>query len=301
NGKSAPCLVLFSPIAHENLHDRNLPDGSEDNTRLELYTAAMAEVAKANNVRFVDLYKPSRELYAKAAKPLTINGVHLNEHGNEEIAKVIDASLFLNVPVRDAKAIEKIHQAVLDKNFYWFERYRVLDGYNVYGSRAFEKYADKQSNYEDQQREMEILDVMTANRDQRIWAVAQGKDVKVDDSNTPPYIPVKTNKPGPGPNGEHLFLRGEEAIEKMTVARGMKVTLFASEKELPELPKPVQMQFDTGGRLWVAVWPSYPHWKPGEEMNDKILIFEDTRGTGKADKVTVFADHLHCPTGFEFY
>jgi putative heme-binding domain-containing protein len=51
----------------------------------------------------------------------------------------------------------------------------------------------------------------------------------------------------------------------------------------------------------VAVWPSYPHWKPKEEMNDKILIFEDTKGTGKADKCTVFADHLHCPTGFEFY
>ena len=36
-------------------------------------------------------------------------------------------------------------------------------------------------------------------------------------------------------------------------------------------------------------------------MNDKILIFEDTKGTGKADKMTVFADHLNCPTGFEFY
>src|SRR5262249_16359633 len=36
-------------------------------------------------------------------------------------------------------------------------------------------------------------------------------------------------------------------------------------------------------------------------MNDKILILEDTKGTGKADKCTVFADHLHCPTGFAFY
>src|SRR5262249_58443464 len=26
NGKTAPRLVLFSPIAHENLRDRNLPD-----------------------------------------------------------------------------------------------------------------------------------------------------------------------------------------------------------------------------------------------------------------------------------
>jgi hypothetical protein len=36
-------------------------------------------------------------------------------------------------------------------------------------------------------------------------------------------------------------------------------------------------------------------------MNDKLLIFEDTKGTGKADKMTVFADGLHCPTGFEFW
>ena len=150
------------------------------------------------------------------------------------------------------------------------------------------------------QREMEVLDVMTANRDRRIWAVAQGGDLKVDDSNTPPFIPVQTNKPGAGPNGEHLFLDGDEAITQMTVAKGMKVNLFASEKEFPELAKPVQMSFDARGRLWVAAWPTYPHWKPKEEMNDKLLIFEDTDGDGKADNARRFADRLHCPTGFEF-
>src|SRR5439155_14951115 len=90
NGKSAPRLVLFSPIAHENLHDRNLPDGSDNNKRIELYTAAMADVAKANKVLLVDLFKPARELYAKAAKPLTINGIHLSEQGNRLLAEVID-------------------------------------------------------------------------------------------------------------------------------------------------------------------------------------------------------------------
>src|SRR5437016_574087 len=87
----------------------------------------------------------------------------------------------------------------------------------------------------------------------------------------------------------------------MTVGKNMKVSLFASEKDFPELAKPVQMAWDTQGRLWVAVWPSYPHWKPKDEMNDKLIILEDTDGDGKADKCTVFADHLHCPTGFEFY
>jgi len=303
NGKNAPRLVLFSPIAHENLHDRNLPDGTENNKRLELYTAAMAEVAKANQVLFVDLFQATRDLYAKAAKPLTINGIHLTEPGNHLLAEVIDRALFPNLapPRRDLPALEKLRQAVRDKNFYWFNRYRTVDGYSIFGGRADLRFVDGQTNRVVAQREMEILDLMTANRDKRIWAVAQNSDLRVDDSNTPPFVPVITNKPGLGPNGTHLFLSGEEAIQRMTVAKGMKVNLFASEQEFPELAKPVQMSFDTKGRLWVAVWPSYPHWRPKEEMNDKILIFEDTKGTGKADKMTVFADHLHCPTGFEFY
>ena len=36
-------------------------------------------------------------------------------------------------------------------------------------------------------------------------------------------------------------------------------------------------------------------------MNDKLLILEDTDGDGRADKCITFADHLHNPTGFEFW
>ena len=49
NGKSAPRLVLFSPITQEDLKDRNLPDSSANNKRLELYTKAMADVAFMNS------------------------------------------------------------------------------------------------------------------------------------------------------------------------------------------------------------------------------------------------------------
>jgi putative heme-binding domain-containing protein len=309
NGKGAPRLVLFSPIAFEDHHDRNLPDGKDANARLELYTAAMAEVARADGVPFVDLFQPTRDLYAKAKKPLTINGIHLTEQGNEELARVIDRALFADQPEpkRDPQALEKVRQAVLDRNFYFFNRYRTVDGYNVYGGRSYEKYPDLQTNTgiktnrEVLQREMEQLDAMAANRDKRVWAVARGGDLKVDDGDIPASIAVMSNKPGPGPGGAYSFLGGEEAIQKMTVAKGMKVSLFASEKEFPELEKPVQMAWDTRGRLWVAAWPTYPHWKPTEEMDDKLLVFEDTDGDGKADKMTVFADHLHCPTGFTFY
>ncbi len=302
NGKSAPRLVLFSPIAHENLSSRNLPDGTENNQRLEQYTKAMAEVAQANGVTFVDLFAPTTQLYAKAKEPLTINGIHLTEEGNRQVAEVIEWTLLGPQPNRETKALEKLRQAVVDKNRHWFNRYRTTDGYSIYGGRADLVFdPDKQTNRVVMQREMEILDVMTANRDKRIWAVAQGQEMLVDDTNTPPFVPVKTNKPGPLDGGMHIFLDGEEAIKKMTVAKGMRVNLFASEKEFPDLAKPVQMAFDPRGRLWVAVWPSYPHWKPKEEMNDKLLIFEDTDGDGRADKCKIFADRLHNPTGFEFY
>jgi putative heme-binding domain-containing protein len=61
------------------------------------------------------------------------------------------------------------------------------------------------------------------------------------------------------------------------------------------------MAFDPQGRLWVAVWPSYPGRTPTDTVGDKLLVFEDTNNDGQADKVTTFLDDLNCPTGFQFY
>jgi glucose/arabinose dehydrogenase len=69
----------------------------------------------------------------------------------------------------------------------------------------------------------------------------------------------------------------------------------------PELVNPVQMSFDAKGRLWVACWRTYPHWKPTQPMDDKLLILEDHNGDGRADKCITFAGDLHNPTGFEFW
>ncbi len=80
------------------------------------------------------------------------------------------------------------------------------------------------------------------------------------------------------------------------VAPGFEVNLFASD---PLLAKPIQMNFDPAGRLWVASSEVYPQIKPGQKADDKIVVLEDTDGDGKADKTTVFADGLLIPTGVE--
>src|SRR5436305_6913218 len=77
---------------------------------------------------------------------------------------------------------------------------------------------------------------------------------------------------------------------------GFEVNLFAAD---PLLAKPIQMNFDPQGRLWVATSEIYPQIRPGEKANDKIIVLEDTKGTGKADKTTIFADGLLIPTGIE--
>ena len=315
NGKSAPRVVLFSPLAHEDLGNPDLPDGKDNNQRLALYTKAMADAARAGNITFVDLYTPSARLYAENKAPLTIQGIHLNPEGNRQIAQVIDRTLFGDTPKHQETLLTKLRQAVVDKDRLWFQRYRVTDGYSTYGDRAFLTFVRgnprnvdaKQmagvakedvlpSNYDVLQRELPILDQMISNRDRRIWAVAGGGDLTVDDSNTLPFVDAKTNMSSVSP-----FKSGDETIKAMTIGQGLKVELFASEKEFPELVKPVQMAFDTKGRLWVAAWKNYPHWQPKTPMDDKLLILEDTNGDGKADKCTVFAGDLQNPTGFEFW
>ncbi len=97
-----------------------------------------------------------------------------------------------------------------------------------------------------------------------------------------------------GPNGDVTDPDPELELKSFQVPEGFQVNLFASD---PLLAKPVQMNFDPQGRLWVATSESYPQAKPGEIANDKVILLEDKDGTGKAGAAKVFADHLVIPTG----
>ncbi len=98
------------------------------------------------------------------------------------------------------------------------------------------------------------------------------------------------------------YLTPDELVKSTTLPDGFRLEPFADETMFPEIAKPVQLNFDNKGRLWVACMPTYPQWKPGDPRpNDKLVILEDQNRDGKADKSTVFYDQLHCPTGFEFF
>lgn len=322
NGKGAPKLVLLSPTAQEFINDPNLPTKAQvdaANARLKLYTEALEEASKVDGVIFVDLFTTSLKTFAgqplplggavaiKITPPATINGVHWNDKGEWIVATHIDHALF-GTRTPKIEDVTLLRKAINDKNWHWYHRYRVTDGYSTYGDRAFLKFAegpggygDGLSNYSVAQKELEALDVMTSNRDQVVWAQARGKTIPPEDNNLPQFLQVTSNKPGSLPGGKHLYLTGEEAIAKMTVPEGLKVELFADEVMFPELINPVQMSFDTRGRLWVAAWPTYPHWMPTTPMNDKLLILEDTNSDGRADVCKTFAGDIHNPTGFEFW
>jgi mono/diheme cytochrome c family protein len=292
NGKSAPRLVLVSPIAYEDLSDKmDLPNGVEENKRLAAYTAAMKRAAQDNKVGFIDLFTPTRQLYASSDKPQTINGFSLSNEGYANLAGILADALYGEAGTSSFVSEKLVYDAVADKNWFWFNDYRMLNGVHVYG-RRYLPYGDK--NYPE---EIEKIRQMTALRDEEIHKIVQGKteSLKVDDSQTLKLSPTETNFDFP-----IEFLDVDKALKHFTVPEGYKIDLFASESEFTDLRNPVQASFDNKGRLWVSVLPSYPHYKPGDERpNDKILIFEDTDGDGRADKQTVFADGLHLPIGFE--
>jgi putative membrane-bound dehydrogenase-like protein len=91
----------------------------------------------------------------------------------------------------------------------------------------------------------------------------------------------------------------EESMKHVVYPADFELKLFATEKQLGG--KPICMNWDERGRLWVCITMDYPNeMQPEGKGRDRILILEDTDGDGLADKVTVFADKLSIPTSLTF-
>jgi len=91
----------------------------------------------------------------------------------------------------------------------------------------------------------------------------------------------------------------EEQVKSFKLPPGFKIELVASE---PDIYKPMNMAFDTKGRLWVSTSREYPFPAPlNKPARDSIKIFENFDENGHARKVTTFVDGLNIPIGLYPY
>ncbi|TWU02103.1 PVC-type heme-binding CxxCH protein [Neorhodopirellula pilleata] len=299
-------VVLVTPIAFEVSENPLQPDGVDENRNLAAYAEVVKQLGKDRAIAVADVFDATNKLFAEQpGLQYTVNGMHLNEAGDEAVSLLIDSQLFEGPgPKVGAERFETIREVVRDKAWLHQQDYRMLNGWYVYGGR-------RTWDTETFPGEYKKIRNMVAVRDQAIWDLAADRQAepKIDDSKTGEVFipetmfgsrddgfrkmrePTTLNYPTP-----------DESIAQMTVPDGFEVQCFASEKDFPELANPTQIAFDSKGRLWVSCMVNYPQWLPGKSRpSDRLLIFEDTDDDGKADRCTPFYDELICPTGFEFY
>ncbi len=95
-------------------------------------------------------------------------------------------------------------------------------------------------------------------------------------------------------------LSAAESMKHYSVPQGFHLELFAAEPDF--VGKPIAMNWDERGRLWVCETTDYPNeLQPRGQGRDRIRICEDTDGDGRADKFTVFAEQMSIPTAIVFH
>jgi len=91
-----------------------------------------------------------------------------------------------------------------------------------------------------------------------------------------------------------------ESQRRIAAPQGFSVKLWADEQHLDG--KPIAMNWDARGRLWICETVDYPNdLQPPRKGRDRIRICEDTNHDGVADRFTLFAEGLSIPTAITFW
>ena len=112
--------------------------------------------------------------------------------------------------------------------------------------------------------------------------------------NMEPVVPAKLIPPAP-------VLSPADAMKSFEIAPGFNIKPFATE---PMIEKPVALDYDPAGRLWICEMIGYMLDIDGTEEDKpmgRITILEDTDADGKADKRTVFLDKVLLPRALAVY
>jgi putative heme-binding domain-containing protein len=86
-----------------------------------------------------------------------------------------------------------------------------------------------------------------------------------------------------------------EQQKKFRLPPGFEIQLFASE---PAIHKPMNIAFDSQGRLWLTDTLEYPYPAAADAVpRDTVKVLTDRDGDGAADDVATFVDKLNIPLG----
>lgn len=253
-------LVFLSPIAPvgQSILPKNMIDDYGDLIQL---------VSDKVGGRYVDLTAVATKANERK------DPIHLNDAGYKAAAIAIGKSLEMDHgDWQTSAATEKLRATILEKNRLWFHRSRPANMAYVFGFRKSEQGQNAveipqfDALIEKEELAIASLRSLSANSVKPAAPRIQSKYAKFTRQPTPDFV----------------------------VGDGLEVTLWA---ENPMLNKPIHMNFDPQGRLWVASSEAYPMIEVGQAMPDKIIVLEDSNHDGTADKSTVFADGLLIPTG----
>jgi len=283
-------FVFVGPIKHEDLRGSRpgLPDPAEHNALLATYEKVLRELAAEKQSPFIQ-----GEWQRTAGINLTQgtdNGVHLNARGYRAFATSFALQLGWKTEAArwddEDAAQATLRDAILRKNALFFHRSRPANYTYIFGFRRGEQGRNAV--------EIPKFDPLVDKAEANAVGISAGKP-----STLPPEPKSETQlkqlPPLPRPD--------------FKLEPGLEITLFA---ENPLLEKPVHMNWDTRGRLWVATSNTYPQVNPddlGAQMennaskfgpstgNDKIILLEDTNKDGVAESSRIIADKLLIPAG----
>jgi glucose/arabinose dehydrogenase/lysophospholipase L1-like esterase len=286
-------FVLLGPIAHEAW----LPEATARNQILKLYEQATGQLAGKRQAIFVGLrwLWPEGEKERGFKHKRTDDGIHLNQLGYELVAGSIEHTLLGGSKAMSGGPYENLRRAILKKNELFFHRWRPANWTYLLGFRKQEQGQNAV--------ELPKFDPLIEEWEGRI---AKLRDLKRQD---PAAVKVvrslfevrssmfdvsgsRTNIEHSTSNAEHRI--ASQPLPTFEVAEGFEVNLWAED---PLLHKPIEINWDAQGRLWVASSEVYPQIKPGQPATDSVVVLEDAAGDGKADKSSVFAGGLLIPTG----
>ena len=270
-------LIVLSPSPFEEADDPLYPDLRNRNDDLRRYVKALRVAAKKHEAIFVDLFTDARKTFTK-------NGLHVAPKNQAAFALHIGAALGIE-RANGFVGLDDLRISVREKHRLWFDYWRPANWKCLFGDDNRRVFSiGNQKNVPSIRDEREKIPALIDAAEENVAAVAKGL--------AKPRIATQIPLPPPTP-----AVSPAEELKEFQPADGFEVNLFASEKLGVE--NPLTMRWDAEGRMYVACTWTYPHLKPGEIPNDKIILLTDTDGDGQADRSTVFADGLNIPTGLE--